>query len=532
MTNIGYNNYSNIFSGLGPTPTIAKETEFISYNARWGAIDQITLNGQLTGKCLTFTQFNDAREELLQRFNKDFIPFSVLEDGNEVYKCNCASIQEISFGESKWVGIVPYSITLRCYPQDSFSGIYGILDPSEEVDFQQNENGEVNITHTVSARGFNTNSNNAFSNALGFVSSRTGWRASLSPYFINYSSGINPVLISIEERPDRFNGTYSVTETYTSDQSSNAVGLLRYSIQHNSGIQGPATVSIEGQLQGGLNKLLDAGVRTRFNNIDFYGLASNSYAGYYSVAATGLNSTPITKSISESALNNTIGFNFVYDNDPTSVVFAEYTVSFEEDQITFNVNASIQGTVRARGDRATRWPRVQNHYVNIIKKNLYDLVLAEYDNQNFKYTLNPDIISKSETYNQFDAIINFSASFGTAPIPNSAFEYMKYTLSYKPSILLFGEDPLLEKAEYYVQRLDYARREILQIDGEVKIKNEESLNKGIDRLRSQINLLIQRYSQKTKRTIDSQNIVISDNNMERIIPFQVTVSYEGQNFTV
>lgn len=532
MTNISYNNYTNIFSGLGPTPVVSKDTEYISYNARWGAIDQITLNGQLTGKCLTFTQFNDAREELLQRFNKDFVSFSVTEDGNDIYKCNSASVQQISFGESKWVGIVPYNIVLRCYPQESFSGIYGILDPSEEVDFQENENKEVTITHTVSARGFNTNSNNAFSNAINFVSLRTGWRASLSPFFISYDSSINPVLISIEERPDRFNGTYSVTETYISDQTTNAAGLLRYSIEHNSGTQSPATVSINGQLQGGLNNLLDNGIRTRFNNINFYGLASSSYASYYDVVATGLNSTPITKNISENSLNNTISFDYVYDNDPTSIVFAEYTINFEEDQITFNVNASIQGTVRARGDKETRWGRVQNHYVTKIKNNLYNLVLAEYTIQDFEYTLNPDIISKSETYNQFDAIINFSASFNTAPIPHNKFEYFKYTLYFKPSIKIYGEDPLLKKAEYYVQDLNYRRREILQIDGEAKIKNGESVRDGINTLRSQVNLLIQRYSQKSKRTIDSQNIVISDTNMERIIPFQVTVSYEGENFTV
>jgi hypothetical protein len=532
MTNIEYNNYTNVFSGLGPTPVVSKEVSYIQYNSRWGVIDEITLNGRITGSCLNYDQFNDAREQLLQRFNKDFIPFIIKDENGEIYRCDCAAVQKISFGESKWVGTVPYSISLRCYPEGSFSGVYGVLNPNESVSFSENENKVTEISHTVSAKGFNTNDSlNAIDNARQFVAARTGWRASLSPFFIRHS-GINPVLISVKENIDRLNGNYAIEETYSMDQISNGAGILRYSIEHNSGEQGPATVTINGDLIGGLNNNLFSAIRSRFTSVNFYNIASDSYGKQYNLPASGLNSTPINKVITENLLNNTISFDYAYDNDPTSVVFAEYTISFEEDQTTFNVVASIQGTVRGRGEMTTRWNNVKNHYDNQIKNNLYDLVLDYYRLEGFRYTLNPDIISKSESYREFEGIINFSASFGTAPIPPNKFEYLRYTISVQPSINMYGSSPLLRKSEYYIQNFRSARREVLVIQGEAKIENSINVNDGIDTLRSQINLLIQRYSLNKDRTIDSQNIVLDTSNMSRVVPFQVQVSYDGSDFSV
>ncbi len=531
MITISYNGFNDIFSGLAPAPLISKTTENISYGTKWGQVENLTLNGNLTGRCLDYTGAIFLHQRLVQRFNKDFQPFVVKEDNNIIYSGEITSVQQINFPENKFVNLVPFSIDLKCYSSHSFSGTFGILEPKDEFNFSESEDNTVEIRHSISARGFNTSLGNsdAFENARSFVAARTGWTDQITPHFINYVSTIEPVLINIEETPDRFNGTYSVEETYTSDKTSAAVGLMRYSIQSASGLLGGAvTVGLEGQIIGGLNYDI-SDIRSRFNATDFYALASTSYANNYNESSSDLNSTELTKRITENLLNNTISFSFSYDNDPSSNPFLDYTTKFDEDLITYNVQSTIEGSVRGRGDRSVRWENVQNYY-NQIKNSLFGRLSDDYSDQNFKYSLNPNIVSKTETFDPFAAVISFSYVYDSSPIVNSSLEFLKYTVNVQPGINIYSEAPLLNRQEYYIQDLEYKRRSIVTIQGSAKIKNNVGVTAGIQVIKDQVNALISRYTSggggisNAHRTLDEQNFVQGTDSQNRFVTFSVTFS--------
>lgn len=531
MITISYNGFNDIFSGLAPAPLISKTTENISYGTRWGQVENLTLNGNLTGHCLDYTGAIYLHQQLVQRFNKDFQPFVVKENNSIIYSGDIASVQQISFPDSKFVSLVPFSINLKCYSSSSFSGTFGVLEPKDEFTFSESEDNTVEIRHSVSACGFNSSSNNsnAFENARSFVAARTGWTDQITPHFINYVSTIEPVLINIEESIDRFNGTYSVEETYTSDKTTSSAGLLRYTIQSSSGLLGGAvTVGLEGQIIGGLNYDI-ATIRSRFNSTNFYALAADSYAKNYNESSSDLNSTELTKRITENLLNNTISFSFSYDNDPSPNPFLDYTTKFDEDRITYNVQSTIEGSVRGRGDRSVRWENVQNYYKQI-KNTLYGLLSDDYNDQNFRYSINPVIINQSETFDPFATVISFSYTYDSSPIINSDLEFFKYTINVQPGINIYSEVPLLNKQEYYIQNLDYSRRSIVNIQGSAKIKNNVGVTAGINTVKNQVNALISRYTNggggvsNANRTVDEQNFVQGTDSQNRFVTFSVTLS--------
>jgi hypothetical protein len=211
-----------------PEPLVSRSDAVIYTAKKIGQTTSFTLEGNITG-----TNENDLfgsliqnQNNLLSGFRKDFKNFKIVEDGEVLYD-NLVKVDSISFGESKYSLIVPFTISLTAYEDKFFSGVYsGVLDPVNSISYDSTEDGNITISRTVSARGLNTsNSNsNAFANAVNYVQQLTGLNNVTLPAFINESGDINNlILTSQSESVNRLAATYSVSETYS--YTSNPSGL-------------------------------------------------------------------------------------------------------------------------------------------------------------------------------------------------------------------------------------------------------------------------------------------------------------------
>jgi hypothetical protein len=193
-------------SVLNPTPTVSQEYKFLDSNGtRVGNILEITLNGVVSG----ITSTGNV-SQITNIFAPQFKTLSIYENPSSlIYNWQNVIIDEISFPNSHFYSgvAVPYSIKAHVYNVPS-----GVSEPSNSYSFTHNEDGTVNVNHKISAHGVRTNIS-AIQNAINFVKLFTGKQPfnNCASVFIPNGSGI---LLSMEEKIDRANGTYSVTENY------------------------------------------------------------------------------------------------------------------------------------------------------------------------------------------------------------------------------------------------------------------------------------------------------------------------------
>jgi hypothetical protein len=153
-TKIYYNN-QDVFSGICPTPLASKKVEMIRFGERWGQVDNITLQGQITG-CDSMAAKVVRQNQLISGFRYSFQTLEIKDDALSVISYPLIELQGINIGESNQKFIIPFTISLRCYPSGYFSGDFGILNPVNRFEFNESEDGIISLNHTVSAKGFNT----------------------------------------------------------------------------------------------------------------------------------------------------------------------------------------------------------------------------------------------------------------------------------------------------------------------------------------------------------------------------------------
>lgn len=201
---VKYNNWV-----LSPTPVVQQNFEFIDYGSRWGNVIQIELNGFVTG----FGSWQAAQTGIVGYFTGQFGTLEVLEGSSSIYRWENVIVDEISFPPNHWFNgaqtksMAPYSAKMKVINVPS-----GVLEPVNEYNFTQGEDGLVTVNHKVSARGIK-NANDGLSNAVAFVNTFKGVNpfSSFTPSFIPSGSGI---LESISETIDRVTSTYSINEVY------------------------------------------------------------------------------------------------------------------------------------------------------------------------------------------------------------------------------------------------------------------------------------------------------------------------------
>jgi hypothetical protein len=201
---------------IHPTPLINYSKQPINFGYIYGYNTDITLEGLYSG--ITGSTYSSggvvggtgkAIYDISGIFNSQFKTLSVSSDTTtDLYRWDNVTVDSFSLEPSTYFlgSFLKYTIKLKSYDFPS-----GIIDPSNEYAFTQNDDGTVNVTHKISAKAVR-NSAGALNNAINFVKLFTGKDPTkCSPGFVPTGSG---VLFSISENINRLDGVYSVSEVY------------------------------------------------------------------------------------------------------------------------------------------------------------------------------------------------------------------------------------------------------------------------------------------------------------------------------
>lgn len=519
-TQVLYNNI-NIFNGICPCPEFVPNTEFIYYGQRWAAISHVTLIGQITGKCVDgFADLVDKQNRLISGLGEDFHNLSIIENGTPIYDENYAVIKNVNFDQSRYVNLLNFQAEIDLYPPELFSGTFGCVNPSETWQFDEAENGIVNVTHEISAKGFNT-STQALQNAKDYVLARTGWNNQINPSFIQkcYSGGWNLCPQTFNESINRLTAEYKVTENFVSDIYNSGVGIVRYSTTLDSGIEnGITTVSVQGNLDYCRNGTL-SGMRARYKSIDLYSIAVNAYRAGSSLI--NLNPYYLTSGVEEDSQNLLLNFSASFDNDTSPIVSVDYKVDLNTNELSEITAVQLDARIFSRGSLAARYPRVLNYYDN----NFFPYYLAntQYQNAGYPYLLNVQPISENISKNPLAGEINYSATWSDKlPIP-SGLKDLNYTVQVTPPIKQFSNRPsLFCNGTYFVYDLGYVNREKVEVQGQATVSKNNTIESGV--------LIVSNYVQAVKNKYapgnwDSNRVIIEDNQLTTGDPANHYISF-------
>ena len=381
-------------NGTQPIPFISKSQQPIRYANHWGQLCLYNIDGQITGDGPSLWA---AKDSIINGFKKDFRAFSVSEDGEE-YVNATGVVKNVTFAEGKYYGIIDYSISIEAYESGLFDGVYGVLNPVDQISYSNTEKETIEITHELSAKGFQTgdqaNGSSALGNAKNFVHSRRdSWKTKAKPIFASGEAdfeAVDPILVSSTENIDRFEGTYSLSDTFVFSRTGLDPFIENRSVEVESGISSEViTATINGEIYAGKSgSLSDA--RTHFQNLNHYKAATKELP-----EDVFLYHIPATFNVSEDPKTNTINYSASYDNlnifeDATLSglgAYFDYDVRINRDAMTDITNVTIDGTVKGRGNAIHKRSNIQSFYEdqmvnspdNGISGYLYTAMKVDYD---------------------------------------------------------------------------------------------------------------------------------------------------------
>ena len=463
--------YDN-FTFSDPIPFVSRNQEVINYADRFGQITKIVLQGQITGTCPNdFGQLITGQNKLISGFSRDFKQLNIVEDGKNLFNADSCIVRSINFDQSKYVKLLNYSIELDCYESGLFSGVYGIMDPTNEYTFTEGEDKSVAISHTVSAKGINTSTNSAINNARNYVYSLTGYDPNVLPINIS-NTNYTPLLLSFSENLNRLNGTYSVQESYKVDISNdpyvNASYFTRYTTTINKSINTDFDdISVQGTIQGAKRSNFTNLVNYA-KNLDLYGICTGNFGA-------PLNRKPVTMSFQEDREARTVSFSASYNTDviqgdyPQSAApYLDFTTDFNKDEITSITSVTISGPIITKGNLKERYESALNYlddivfnfgsvqsYLYYIANNSAYIPLKNTLGIGSNINLNPNWRSFNVTKNPEKGEITVSATFDdkdniTPSLTEEVTKSNSFEISYEPKIDLFKPRPTYNINGFYI----------------------------------------------------------------------------------
>ena len=499
------------FKGEGfVTPYVSRTQTPIVHGIRSGQITEIQLNGQLTGA--TYNTLITAQNKLISGFSKDFQSLDLREKANDSATVltsvqgfpisNCL-IDNISFSESRYNQILDYTISLRAYESRLFSGVSKVLNPVNSFDFSESQDGQRTVTHTVSAKGINTNASgtiesNALNNAKDFVLTLTGWSNQVMPEmirkgdFTKYTS-INPSLKSQSESVNRINGTFSVTESWVFDENNSEDASRSVNVDIQSGINSDfvfatVNVNVQGDKRKSISEIRDKVPR----NNELYKIAKDNFEAMRADSSRQLNSQPNSVQVNEDTESKTISVSAVFsDNDihPYPVIGAsnkpeghphkkqdyayfDYVVDLNRDEATSRTDVSINGVILGIGGDVKNRYEAASQFLTGLNKELYavgtgsnpnvsyigltgflyEKAKSEYDSfftSSDNYSLNQTTLDLTINPNPFNGTISVSASFSDADkfLSNyKMFDSASYSVQVSPTLPAISTKPIVKSS--------------------------------------------------------------------------------------
>jgi hypothetical protein len=474
----------DVFAGICPTPFVFFDKEYIETSSDWGSKYNIKFEGQITGRLgpQSFYDLETKKDNLISRFKNDNLPIKITEDSALVFESDICQIESLSFNESRYYGLLPFTISASCYDKTSFGANYGIIEPEDSWDYSENEDGTLSLRHSVSAAGFNTSGNSAIANAKKWVATKTGINKKIDSIKFQSASASDFLLDSFSEQVDRFNGKYSIEEVYKADllKTNNAgAGILRYTAEVSKEFErGITDVSIQGSVVGKKNVgLADMSVlRAKLNAENFFQIAANF--GKNATGTTKINNIPYSRSVTENQNKSEISFSLRYDDDPVAPGQAKciYSVELSENLIKNIVEAKISAEIVCeRGDAAVRWAAVKAYYET--RFDGYDLTLKEYQRAGYSKSFNKTPRSESISFDEFNSKITYSATWSDRYMPYpDILTFISEKVTVTPSLQVYTTQPsLYVNGAHNVQDFGCASRASVSISIEAICRPDKSM---------------------------------------------------------
>jgi hypothetical protein len=525
---------SDVFSGICPTPFLYFDKEYIEYGSNWGSKYNFSIEGQITGKLgpNSFYDLENKKNQLILNFKKDNLPIKVTEDSSQIFLSDICSIDSISFDQSKYYALLPFSIKASCYDSGTFSGNYGVLEPQDSWDYSESEDGTVSLRHSISAAGFNSSGVSAIANVKKWAATKTGIGKKIDSLKIKNLSGADFILESFSEQVDRFNGKYTIEEVYKGDLlSSNSAGggILRYSADISKNIDdGITKVTIDGSVAGKKNigEADMALLRAKINAEDFF-----QYAADYANKSTGsnkLNSTPFSRTITENKDNSEITFSLTYDDNPVPPGQAKcvYKVDLSENLIKNIVDVKLDAEILCdRGDASIRWTAVKNYYET--KFNGYNLALKEYQRAGYTKNFNSTPRTESINYDEFNSKITYSAGWSDRYMPYSdILTSITEQVEVTPSLKTYTIQPsLYSNAVHNVQDFGCASRSSVSISINATAKPDKTIDQLKTCVFAELSRLRNIYVKMTNMIVDQKTETVNEKYKKMSISY--SYSFDG-----
>lgn len=508
-----------------PTPFVGIDYNSVYYGERWAQQENLILNGQITG--CSFDTIMTGYNLITQNFKKNYQDLEIWQiqgaTSGRVFLKQFVEIKSISIPDSKFLDVMPFTINLSCYPSGYFSGVFGVLDPSDSWSYTEQGDATMQISHVMSCRPINTSkfASNALDNAKNWAYSRSGTSSSIPPIFISGVSVNNFFLVSQDETVDRFNGTYSMTEVYSNDLARTGYGVIRYVTSIESG-NNLINISLNGVAEGGGRNI--SGLRTAFNRLDKTAIAVKQYKDIFGMS--DLNPIPLTQSFTEDAFGTKITFEYSYNNDNSPPISFDYNVGLST-ELNGNIGASIEGTVKVRGgDLPTKLSRALTYADTI---NLYNLVLPFYNTFDVSSSvpLNPIPLTSGRAINQSNGTVALNATFNNKEKLSDILDEFNYSMNFLPSVVKVDSKPRLDGfGVYSVVSLNYANRAVMTVNGNARVAQAYTSAAGEAEIKRLCYNLFAQYGRGAVATLD-KNEVTTNRVDNKIMAFSFVWSFDS-----
>lgn len=523
-------NGKDAFNGIAPTPFVAISNDYIDFGTKWNQVQNITLEGQLTGKYIgskSFTLLNEAVASLYDNFKDNYKTFLIIEDGSTIYSADNTVINSINISQSSWYGILPFTIELSVYDSGLFKDYYGVVEPEDNYSFKEDASSILSLTRTISAKGINVNNNTAIQNAKLWVASRKS--STISPILFNNNSNLNNrpyLLYSSIETIDRFNGIYTWEGDYKKslnlENPNNSI--LSYTLDLNSGIEdGLLTVTLNGNLEGtGITEL-----RNEYNRLNLYDICNKVTNNIFKSTVTN---RPIAQSVEEISEENKLGFKITFNNDYSNEIINNYTVDMSEDSLKCLRTANFSTEISCKyGDIETKWAKVQAYYnQEFVRLDFANIATNQEFNKEFSTKLNPKKITESITFDKFNAQIKYGAQFSDKQTSyDQNILSLTSNVSYNPSMNVnVPNTSAFTSREHNIQNLNAYNRAKIEISATVIAKMDQAISFAESEAQKEVNRIKDNYILNAKNPLLEDRLVSKNNNI-KTATINETWTFEG-----
>ena len=469
---------------ISPTPYVSVNNEIIRYGTRFASVNKITLNGQIIGT--SFAALAAAQSALVDAFKTSYKNLTIVQGSNPIIFPGC-SFESISFDNSRYVGVVPYSIELLSYSSDG--GFSNILEPKDEIKISAGNDGFGTVSHSVSAKGFSIgNADTAINNAKNFVTARSAaglTKIAAMAKLDGSATDFTPILVNVSENLNRLDLTYSIEKTYKFKLLNGVSNFLTsYSTTLSSGAGDDfVTATIQGEIRGAISEtVILSDLYAELSSLNPYSIVSETYGSPNGLAFC---SDPITFSVTEDPGAKKINFNASYDNSQfyseTTDAFSfggcyfDAKTSYAIDELTNTIMVEVKGDIKCRGGKDERYtaalaylgeltsaslnssaPRIYN-----FAKSLYD---AYFEDTAASLPLNTIPNSLEVTSNDQLGAVSVSASFDNKD-KLASLASSDYSIQYVPSNTVYSFSSSCNNAtKHLVVDMNTIKRERASLD--------------------------------------------------------------------